>query len=134
MHANKTNHKKEATRFNPIGVLQVNNKFVWNKGLKRGGVDDHKHSLLNCNGKNYNGIDNAHICSNLAQSPTTKINQKKTNKFRCCLFKMHSKFHGSIYPPETCLTNNKTINAKSSNEQIIKYTMEGDFSYLCYPV
>ena len=76
----KFGHKNEAAWCNPMGGSHINKVCVRKKEWKGGGGDDHKHSLLNCNGKIYNVVDKVHVCSNLAWSPTTKINQNEKNK------------------------------------------------------
>ena len=59
-----------------MGGLQVNKFWDWKKVWKIGGGDDKKNSLLTFNSNIYNENDDAHICSNLAQSLTTKISQE----------------------------------------------------------
>ena len=44
---------------------QNNKACLWNKGQKRGGVDDQENIILTFNVTSYNGIENTYVCSDL---------------------------------------------------------------------
>ena len=62
-----------------MGVSQNNNARLWKKVQNIGGGNNQKHSTVNLNGADYNGIKNTYVCSNLSQAPTKKNKIEQEN-------------------------------------------------------
>ena len=126
-------HKKEATRCDPMGKSQNIKSYIWNKERNICGGYDQQHMTLNCIGRIKNGLENTYVCRNIARAPTTKTHKEKIGKFCSRGFRIHGKSHGSIFPPKKYATKKRLSMKKSPNGNIIRSTMESGLDLTILP-